>query len=547
MFSFSKDDIGGIVLIVSSSNVHPRSLREGIQMNRRDLIKSTAAATIGAAVGLTGWVPTAEASSTVGKWSRVFPWPDVAIHLNLLTNGKVFSFSDDDHGDYVTKGTRLANFSKAFAVTIPPRGTDPGLLTYSYVPNTTTNIFCCGHCLLPNGQLIAVGGHEGRDGDGSTDVNLLQLGNQYTWQLQGSDPMRGGRWYPSAITLASGEILAIGGQKFHDGGVINDLPEVYNPNATRGQRWRALTSARKSMPLYSPIYVVGSSAGPNPKGDVFMPGHTQATFFLNTSGLGAWTQSATRIYGRTEYGSSCLYNTNRVLMAGGGDPPRNTCEIINLAEANPVWRATGAMRYARRHLNLTILPDGKVLATGGTSAAGFNNGSAPVLPAEMWDPNTGVWTQMASAQIGRFYHSSALLWVDGRVLSAGGGRPKATNGGADNENAEFYEPPYLFKGGRPTINSAPTSVTYGQRFLLQTPAPTDISQDITQVTWLGLSAATHTFNSSQRFMRLNFTKVANGLEVVAPQNAYLSPRGHYMLFTINRNGVPSIARIIRIS
>ena len=44
----------------------------------------------------------------------------------------------------------------------------------------------------------------------------------------------------------------------------------------------------------------------------------------------------------------------------------------------------------------------------------------------------------------RIYHSCALLLPDGRVLSLGGGRPKAKNGGQHNKNAEIFEPPYLF-------------------------------------------------------------------------------------------------------
>ena len=45
----------------------------------------------------------------------------------------------------------------------------------------------------------------------------------------------------------------------------------------------------------------------------------------------------------------------------------------------------------------------------------------PVHAAELWDPDTGQWTLMASEDVDRCYHSTALLLPDGRVLSAGGG------------------------------------------------------------------------------------------------------------------------------
>ena len=192
------------------------------------------------------------------------------------------------------------------------------------------------------------------------------------------------------------------------------------------------------------------------------------------------------------------------------------------------------MAFARRQLNATILPDGQVLVTGGTSGPGFNDTTAPVFAAEMWNPATENWTTMASAQIPRLYHSTALLLPDGRILSMGGnGFPQT----------EIYEPPYLFKGTRPAINSAPATVNYGQTFFVQTPD----AAGVTQVTWIRLSSVTHAFNMDQRFSRLNFSQGAGGLNVVAPLNPNLAPPGHYMLFILNSNGVPSVAKIIQVT
>ena len=85
--------------------------------------------------------------------------------------------------------------------------------------------------------------------------------------------------------------------------------------------------------------------------------------------------------------------------------------------------------------------------------------SKAVLPAEIWNPDTETWTTVASLQNGREYHSTALLLPDGRVLMAGGGGlpGRAT----DQKNAEIYSPPYLFKGARPTITSAPSDASCG--------------------------------------------------------------------------------------
>ena len=191
------------------------------------------------------------------------------------------------------------------------------------------------------------------------------------------------------------------------------------------------------------------------------------------------------------------------------------------------------MAIARRQINAVLLPDGKVLVTGGSSGAGFNNASTPVFPAEMWDPVTEAWTTMASAQVPRLYHSAALLLPDGRVLTTGG------NGYPDTE---VFSPPYLFKGARPTISTAPSSVAYGQSFFVGTPD----AADVTSVTLIRLGSVTHAFNQNQRINRLSFTQTTGGLNVEEPANANLAPPGHYMLFIVNSYGVPSVASFVQV-
>jgi hypothetical protein len=140
------------------------------------------------------------------------------------------------------------------------------------------------------------------------------------------------------------------------------------------------------------------------------------------------------------------------------------------------------------------------------------------------------------------YHSTALLLPDGRVLNAGGGRFGGTGPGADQFSAEIYSPPYLFKGVRPTITSAPAAIGYGSTFTIATP---DAAQ-IAAVSLVRLGTVTHTFNSGQRFLPLAFQPIAGGLSVTAPFNGNLAPPGYYMLFILNTNGVPSIAPLMQI-
>jgi hypothetical protein len=258
-----------------------------------------------------------------------------------------------------------------------------------------------------------------------------------------------------------------------------------------------------------------------------------------------------------------MYEPGKILYAGGGghtgwgqspDPddnvPTATAETIDLNQASPTWQNTSPMSAPRRHLNSTILPDGQVLVTGGTRGGGFVNideGNA-VKAAEVWNPTTGQWTPLASNSIMRVYHSVSMLLPDGTVLHGASGNALAVQPGGgivpvpDEPNHEIFSPPYLFKGARPTIASAPSTVGYGETFTVATPN----AAQVTDVRWIRLGSVTHAFDMSQRANTLTFTATATGVEVTAPADPRLAPPGPYQLFILNRNGVPSKGTIIQV-
>src|SRR5204863_6035467 len=95
----------------------------------------------------------------------------------------------------------------------------------------------------------------------------------------------------------------------------------------------------------------------------------------------------------------------------------------------------------------------------------------------------------------------------------------------------------------PTITSAPANITYGQSFFVGTPDAASIAK----VTLIALSSVTHGFNMGQRISRPAFSQASGGLNITAPSSANTTPPGYYMLFLLNSNGVPSVAKIMRIS
>jgi len=443
------------------------------------------------------------ASGTAGSWTSPAPWPTVAIHLHLLRTGKVLLWGRD-------------GISYVY---------DPGTGGFTMVP-VGANIFCSGHAFLPDGRLLVAGGHIS-DNHGIADGHLFNPSTQ-SWSSTAS--MRDGRWYPTVTELANGQLLTIAGKNEQAQAVT--VPEVWSSSG-----WRALTGASRNLPYYPRQFLA-------PNGRIFYAGELKTTSYLNPSGSGSWSAVGDRRYGVRDYGAAVMYLPGKILYAGGGRTTATT-EIIDLNKASPSWQWTGSMAYPRRHLNATVLPTGEVLVTSGTRATSFEDPSLAVHVAEIWNPATGAWRKVASNSVNRSYHSTSLLLPDGRVLHAGSGGATFPDGSPmpDQKNAEFYSPPYLFAGARPTISSAPSSVAYGSSFTVSTASASGIAK----VSFIAIGSVTHAFDMNQRFMWLSFTKASGALTVQAPGSRNIAPPGYYMLFILNSSSVPSKARIVRLN
>jgi hypothetical protein len=434
-----------------------------------------------------------------GTWSTVFPAPIVQLHLHLLSNGTVLSWGHA--GD--------------------PQVWDPATGSFTAVPSPSL-LFCAGHDFLPDGRLLVAGGHIA-DGVGLPNTNLFDP-TTGSWQV--GAPMAKGRWYPTNTTLPSGEVLTLAGTD--ESGADVPIPEIWDGNG-----WRALTGASLGLPYYPRAFVA-------PDGRVFYAGENQQSLYLDASGSGSWTDGPFRRYPSRDYGSAVMYEPGKILYVGGGDPPTNTAEIIDLNASTPAWQFTSSMAFPRRHLNATLLPTGEVLVTGGTSGPGFNNPVGAVHAAEVWNPATGVWTTLASNAVVRIYHATSLLLPDGRVLHTGSGDAA---GAANELNYELFSPPYLFKGPRPTVTTPPPAVvSYGQTVVVETLD----AASITKVSFIRFGSVTHAFDQGQRFVPLSFTQTLGGVAIDIPASPTAAPPGPYLVFLVNSLGVPSIGQIVRL-
>lgn len=378
-----------------------------------------------------------------GCWKEVFHSGPI-VHATVLPNGHLLYWSSNPPtaGPY----TRLWNCNLA-------GDADKKLCQLSTSPTdiffTDPNIYCSGHSMMSDGKVMITGGShqdiavfaELR----TTTFDYTKVGTGQTpWKTDPDVPkMAKGRWYPTNVALGDGGTLVASGLYRYQGAfLVNDIPEILaSPTASQ---WTELTDAGAgcdtipedpgciTLPLYPWLYYASN-------GKVFYAGPTQQARWLSISGTGAWlplndsnTPAPPPSSTYRESGSSVMYGVDKVMVSGGGPvSPVATNEVIDLTPSpspspTPAWRTVAPMAFARKHHNLTILADGKILATGGTKGTGFNNNCERqvVYEAEMWTPSTGpsdpgTWSTMAKMAYNRRYHSTAVLLRDGRVMVGG--------------------------------------------------------------------------------------------------------------------------------
>ena len=487
-----------------------------------------------------------------GEWGTKFDLKNVAIHAHLLPTGEVLYW-----------GRRELPGAPAFA-SLNEHKCFPFLLDLATQRSRPTsqpkradgelvNLFCSGHTFLPDGRLLVTGGHY-YDSQG---IEQSTIYDPFTNTWAPGPVMENGRWYPTAVTLGDGSALVCSGQYATPGPLsppppppqpntpTNNTPEIWidgQPGWTRLSDFRV--STKGDLTLFPRLHVA-------PDGRVFMSGTSASSFFFDTADQGSWTESSARQAGVSEYAPSVMYDVGKIIYIGGGSPPTNTVEVIDLNVPTPTWRTVQPMHFPRRQHNATLLPDGTILVTGGTKGEGFNNldNGQPVHTAELWNPTTETWTLLADEEVDRCYHATAVLLPDGNVLSAGGGEfnpgPGWVSNGpaATHTDAQIFKPPYQFKGPRPEILHAQEIIEYGQPFDVRTPN----SSDIKKASLVRLTSVTHSFNQNQRINFLAPTDIKDGVVTfTAPPHANLCPPGHYLMFLLNQESVPSIAKIIQV-
>ena len=431
--------------------------------------------------------------SVVGEFQLVQQQlPFFPVHVTLLPTGKVMLWP-----------------GRGISATI----WDPATGTTNPLDNPGYNIFCTGHSFLADGRLFVIGGHEKNVGLPNASI-YDPVTNSWTPCQYEQRPVVSDGDDAGERRCARRRAATIGYWN-------NTLPQVCKPASANGAIYR------RPCPAALSVHVLA------PNGRVFNPDRAKRRDISILQGPVHGRCLANHTFGFRDYGSAVMYEPGKVLVVGGRGPNRATAtaEVIDLNALSPTWRPSPRCPSGADIMR-PCFPTARSSSPAGSECAGFNNRARRVHPPKcgIRRPRPGPLSPAPEYR---------ALPLDGAFVA---GRPRPLTGGNGHSNAEVYSPPYLFKGPRPAITTAPGAVGYGETFAVETPTrPTSPS-----VTWSGSSSVTHAFNQDQRLSYLSFSQAGGGLDVVSPANPNLAPPGYYLLFVVNGTGVPSVGKIVRL-
>jgi hypothetical protein len=302
----------------------------------------------------------------------------------------------------------------------PGMWTRTGSLTNTASEQTAT--------LLPNGKVLVTGGLD----TNNNAVASAQLYDPATGIWTGTRSMNSARFSHTAILLTNGLVLVAGGC---DGSSALDTAELYNP---------ATGTWTVTGPMHTARYTHTATLLPN--GKVLVAGGQSTNAFPNITASaeiydpvnGTWTAANPMLIQRNSQTATLLPN-GQVLIAGG--EVTNFTMVTGESElfnpTNGTWTQTGFMTGPFAFHTATLLTNGQVLVAGGDIDEGFGFGGVDLIPdseAQLYDPNSGIWTATTSMNFVHDHHTATLL-TNGLVLVAGGG----TSFGSST-NSELYDP-----------------------------------------------------------------------------------------------------------
>lgn len=426
-----------------------------------------------------------------------------------------------------------------------------GEISKRTVSNTHHDMFCPGISYDGTGMMVVTGGND------ASETSLYDSAND-EWVRATEMTLR--RGYQASTTLSDGRVFVIGGS-WAGGSNVQKDGEVYDP-ATRN--WTMLPDADVSKMLTEDMEGPWRSDNHGwlfgwKNLSVFQAGPSKNMNWYSAHSNGTTEPAGRRMEDDDSMsGNAIMFDAvkGKILTLGGSPDydkswSTNAAHIITIGEPNQPPKVQpaggGTMHYERVFHTTVVLPDGKVAIFGGQQyGVAFNEEGVQFVP-EIYDPETDTFTKMQQNNVVRVYHTVSILLPDARVLNAGGGL--CGNCTANHYDGQIFTPPYLLTpSGQPRprpeiISGLQDHALVGSTLRFKTSGP------ISAASLVRLGTATHTVNTDQRRIPLDIFPTSffrNTWKTTLPKDSGILIPGYWMLFVMDRDGVPSIAKIIMI-
>ncbi|MFE2325393.1 discoidin domain-containing protein [Streptomyces sp. NPDC059385] len=469
-----------------------------------------------------------------GSWDRITGFPLVPVATAVLPGDKLLAWSA-----YATDRFGGSNGYTQTAIL----DLKTGKVTQRRIDNTGHDMFCPGIAMLADGRVLVTGG---------SNAERASIYDPATDAWSATTNMNIARGYQAMTLISTGEAFVLGGS-WSGNADTDKAGEVWSPATGT---WRKLPGVPASPAL------TADPAGPyradnhmwlhaTSGGKVLQLGPSKQMNWISTTGTGGITAAGPRADSQDAMtGNAVAYDIGKLLTLGGAPayqdtPATRRAYTVNISGNQVQASRTGDMENARAFSNSVVLPDGKVAVFGGQAYPVPFSDATSVLTPELWDPATGVFTPLATMAIPRNYHSVANLLPDGRIFSGGGGLcgDCATN----HADGAVFTPPYLLNADgspkpRPVITGGvPPRVEPGSTLTVATAGP------VSSFVLMRAAAATHSTDNDQRRVPLQSTATGSGTySVSVPSDTGVVLPGNYMLFALDAQGVPSIAKFLTV-
>nr|KAJ3418408.1 hypothetical protein HK105_008349 [Polyrhizophydium stewartii] len=539
----------------------------------------------------------AAAADDTGAWTLVGNSGVVCIHTFLVPGMRLYP-SNVNTGGLISTEIDLLNGADINGF---------GKWTTKFTPReVATNPFCAGHAQMANGSIFVAGGDpygnlpnqmagtypDGRKGRRIYNPCPADSAADCVGSYTALPDMSSERWYPTVATLADDTQIIIGGSTINlDLNKLNvsqNNPTYEYWPAKTGDWPRHLDILSWAFPfmLYPMVFVMPSERVflfVSNKTVIIDPKTDQLIYTVPDMPVidhAPWIYPFTPTM--TVLPMTIKNNFKFTLQVCGGAKISNAdaspmCWQINPDDSQPTWTRVDDMPHARVMVDSAIMPDGKIIYVNGAGwgqaggDAGQNyNAQYPVMIPDIFDPEAPAgkqWSSYVPASQYRLYHSGVVLLETGHILTTGSEEdnyddywkynktncmpwvPQFNEGCTSpfNTNIERFTPPYLQRAernGRPVISKAPTTLTHKSTFIVE--LSSSIS-NVARATFIRYTTTTHSTNTDQRFIELQILyTTSNSLVLQAPDTAGRAPPGNWMLFILDKDGVPSVAKTIQL-